>query len=267
MPVTVTRIYESEQKAKQAAAELESHISSGQVTVVTPGAGPDAEAKLAANGMSAASAKVYAEAVSRGRSVVTVAPSFGRAAAVTRVLDEAGPVDTHVIDVPDPATTGWLRGGTPKGEAGKAAARAPVIDDPAAPVSARFGWPILSDDPAPASTKFGWRVLLDDPAPLSSWLGWRTLTKNQGARAALSDDPAPLSKRLGWQLLLNDPTPASDRFRWPTLKDDPAPASSKFGWRTLSESQSPRTSLLDDPAPLSRLLGLRVLLQDRPKAR
>jgi len=265
MPVTVTRIYESDETAQQAAAELKPHTMSGQVTVVTPD-DADAEPKLAAVGMSQASAKVYAEAVKRGRSVVSVAPSFGKAAAVTQVLDKAGPVDTHISDVPDTVTSRWTRSGAPTGDSPKAKSPAPVVDEPAAPVSSRFGWPLLSDDPTPASRKFGWRVLLDDPAPLSRLLGWRTLSANQGARAGLSDDPAPLSRRLGWPLLLNDPTPASDRFGWRTLKDDPAPASRRFGWRTLSENQSPRTSLINDPAPLSRLLGLPVLLQDRPKA-
>jgi len=275
MPVTVTRIYESEDNARRAEADLESQTMSGQVTVVTPADGDAAESKLAAVGMSGASAKVYAEAVQRGRSVVAVAPSFGKAAAVTQALDAAGPVDTHISDVPDTVTSRWIRSGaptgdvsgTPKGATAKGAPRAPMVDDPAGPVSSRFGWPMLSDDPTPASRKFGWRVLLDDPAPLSRLLGWRTLSTNQGARAQLSDDPAPLSTRLGWRLLLNDPTPASDRFGWETLKDDPAPASSRFGWRTLSESQSPRTSLMDDPAPLSRLLGLPVLMEDRSKPR
>jgi len=272
MPVTVTRIYESEEGARQAEEAVQPHTMSGQVTVVTPGDGDAAESKLAANGMSGASAKVYAEAVKRGRSVVTVAPSFGKAAAVTHALDEAGPVDTHISDVPDTVTSRWLRSGAPTGDRKPAgdrkttSVRAPAVDDPAAPVSSRFGWPLLSDDPAPASRQFGWRLLLDDPAPLSRLLGWRTLTTNQGARASLSDDPAPLSRRMGWRLLLNDPTPASDRFGWQTLEDDPAPVSRKFGWRVLSESQSPRTSLVHDPAPLSRLLGLPVLIQDRPKS-
>ena len=265
MPVTVTRLYDSEEKARQAEAALQPHVAPGQATVVAPG-DDDAEAKLAATGMSAASAKVYAEAAKRGRSVVSVAPHFGKAANVEQVLDDAGPVDTHVSDVPDTVTSRWLRSGAPTGDTPKGAPRAPAVDDPAAPVSSRFGWPVLSDDPTPASKRFGWRVLLDDPAPLSRLLGWRTLSAKQEASASLSNDPAPLSRRLGWQLLLNDPTPASDRFGWRTLKDDPAPASSKFGWRVLSDSQSPRTSLLDDPAPLSRLLGLPVLLQDRSRS-
>ncbi|MFL5286000.1 MAG: hypothetical protein ACJ8AW_34740 [Rhodopila sp.] len=266
MPVTVTRIYESEEKAHEAKAALNQQASPNQIVVVTPKEGESAESKLAATGMSAASAKVYAEAVSRGRSVVSVAPYFGRAAAVTKALDDVGPVDTHVSDVPDTVTSRWLRSGAPTGDRNKSTTRAPVIYDPAAPVSSRFGWPLLSDDPAPASRKFGWRTLLDNPAPLSSWLGWRTLSANQGTRASLSDDPAPLSRRFGWRLLLDDPTPASDRFGWRILKNDPAPASSRFGWRTLSDRQSPRTSLIDDPAPLSRLLGLPVLLRERPKS-
>ena len=36
MPVTVTRIYDSEEKAKQAAADLKQHTSPGQVMIVAP---------------------------------------------------------------------------------------------------------------------------------------------------------------------------------------------------------------------------------------
>lgn len=242
MPVVVTRIYESEETARQVETDLRPHTLAGQVRVVTSGDN-DGEQKLASGGMSAASARAYARAVFAGRSVVSVAPSFGHAARVTHIMDAAGPVDTHIADLPD-----------------EAAAR---VEDPAAPLSSRFGWPLLSNDPAPASGKFGWRVLLDDPAPLSRWLGWRLLSENQDGRASLSPDPVPLSRRLGWRLLLDDPAPVSRWFGWRVLKDDPAPASTKFGWRTLSESQRSRTSVMNDPAPLSRLLGLRVLLRDR----
>jgi len=264
MPITITRIYDTEDKARQAEAELRQHPPVGQVTVVTPSDGAAAEAKLAANGLSAASAKVYAEAVNRDRSVVSVAPGFGRAAAVAQVLDSIGPVDTHIADVPETVTSRRVRSATPAGNTGTATARASTGNDPA-PLSSRFGWPLLSDDPTPASNKFGWRVLLNNPAPLSSLLGLPTLSANQDANASLSDDPAPLSNRAGWRLLLNNPAPVSDRFGWRTLKDDPTPLSSWLGWRTLSENQSPSTSLIDNPAPLSTLFGLPVLLREQTK--
>src|SRR4051794_9987 len=100
MPVTVTRLYDSPEKAQKAADELKKFTSESQVHVVNPG-GQNAEATLAGTGMSSGSAKVYAEAVGRGRSVVTVAPMFGSAARATEVLDAAEPVDTHITDVPD----------------------------------------------------------------------------------------------------------------------------------------------------------------------
>src|SRR5690349_11183560 len=98
MPVTVTRIYDSPEKARKAADELKKFTSESQIHVVNP-SGQNAaslEVALTATGISAGSAKAYAEAVGRGRSVVTVAPSFGSAGRATEVLDAAGPVDTHI---------------------------------------------------------------------------------------------------------------------------------------------------------------------------
>jgi hypothetical protein len=256
MPVTVTRIYDSQEKAQKAADELKKFTTASQVHVVNPG-GQDAaslEGTLAATGMSAGSARLYAEAVGRGRSVVTVAPMFGSAGRATEVLDSAGPVDTHITDVPDTAER------RPRAQAG--ATGSVTVADPAAPLSSKFGWEVLSDKPTPLSTKFGWRLLSDDPTPLSSKLGWRLLSENQKSRASLIRDPAPLSTKFGWQVLSNDPTPLSRKFGWRVLSDDPTPLSTKFGWRLLSENQKPRASLIRDPAPLSRWLGLPVLLNE-----
>ena len=266
MPVIVTRIYDTEDKARQAEAGLKPQTVVGQVTVVTPRDGDSAEAKLAANGMSAGSAKVYVEAVKRDRYVVSVEPTFGRAAAVTQVLDSIGPVDTHISDVPETVAIWRMPRGAPADDTGTATAGAPRAGDQAAPLSSLFGWPLLFNDPTPASAKFGWRVLLDNPTPLSSRLGLRTLLASQGPRATLSSDPAPFSNRLGLRLLLKDPAIASYRFGWPTLKTDPAPLSSWLRWPTLLKNQSPRTSLLGNPAPLSTLLGLPVLLREQKKA-
>lgn len=265
MPVIITRIYDTEDKARQAEAELKQQTVVGQVTVVTPRDGDSAEATLAANGMSAASAKTYAEAVKQDRYVVSVEPTFGRAAAVTQVLDSIGPVDTHISDVPETVAIWKMPRSARAGDTGAATAATPRAGDQMAPLSSLFGWPLLFNDPTPASGKLGWRVLLDNPTPLSSRLGLRTLLASRGPRATLSSDPAPFSNRLGLRLLLNDPAIASDRFGWPTSKANPAPLSSWLRWPTLSKNQSPRTSLIGNPAPLSTLLGLPVLLREQKK--
>jgi hypothetical protein len=267
MPVTITRIYDSPEKAQKAADELKKFTPESQVHVVNP-SGQEAaslEVALTATGMSAGSAKVYAEAVGRGRSVVTVAPMFGSAARATEVLDSADPVDTHISDVPDTAdrrprrTTSWF-GGTGGDSA--------IIADVAAPLSAKLGWHVLSpDNPTPLSEKAGWKVLSpNNPTPLSDKLGWKVLSDNQDAKASLVHEPAPLSKRFGWAVLASDPTPVSRKFGWRVLADAPAPLSRKLGWRVLADNQKARASLINDPAPLSRLLGLRVLLNESKRA-
>src|SRR5689334_14509090 len=262
MPVTVTRLYDSPEKAHKAADGLKAFIAESQIRVVNPG-GQDAasvESALTATGMSAGSARAYAEAVGRGRSVVTVAPMFGSAGRAAETLDGAGPVDTHITDVPD---TVERRPRRTTGATGSA-----DVADPAAPLSSKFGWDVLAtDDPTPLSDKAGWKVLsTNNPTPLSDRLGWKTLSDSQDAKASLVHDPAPLSSKFGWPVLSSDPTPVSSKFGWRVLSDDPAPLSRKLGWRVLSEDQKARASLIHDPAPLSRWLGLPVLLNESRKA-
>ncbi|MFL5284225.1 MAG: hypothetical protein ACJ8AW_25345 [Rhodopila sp.] len=261
MPVTVTRIYDSPEKAKKAADELKKFTSESQIHVVNPSGQNVAslEVALTATGMSAGSAKAYGEAVGRGRSVVTVAPSFGSAARTTEVLDAAGPVDTHITDVPDTADRRPRRA---------AASGGATVADPAAPLSSKFGWEVLAtDNPTPLSDKAGWKVLSpNNPTPLSDKLGWKTLSDSQDAKASLVHDPAPLSSKFGWAVLSRDATPVSNKFGWRVLSDDPAPLSRKLGWRVLSEDRTSRISLINDPAPLSRWLGLPVLLNESKRA-
>jgi hypothetical protein len=262
MPVTVTRLYDSPEKALKAADELKTFTAESQIHVVNP-SGQDAasvEAMLFAAGMSAGSAKAYAEAVGRGRSVVTVAPMFGSAGRTAEVLDGAGPVDTHITDVPDTAERRPRRTASATGSS--------TVEDPAAPLSSNFGWDVLSPhNPTPLSDKAGWKVLSpNNPTPLSRWLGWKVLSDRQDAKSSLMHDPAPLSRRFGWSVLSSDPTPVSSKFGWRVLSDDPAPLSRKLGWRVLSEDQKARASLIHDPAPLSRWLGLPVLLNESRKA-
>jgi hypothetical protein len=251
MPVTVSRIYDSPEKAQTAASELKKYsFAPEHINVVTPN-GHDAgatESALTKGGISAARAKVYAEAVSDGKSVVTVLPTFGKAGKAAEILDTFGPVETHITDVPDTVERG------PKAPRGSASPT-----DSAAPLSSAAGWKVLADDPTPLSSKFGWRVLLDNPTPLSSWLGWRLLSDTQTSRTTLSHDPAPLSNLLGWKLLSDNPAPLSSRAGWRIIADEPAPLSKKFGWRVLSDNQTAKASIIHNPTPLSSTLGLPVL--------
>ncbi len=252
MPVTVSRIYDSKEKAESVAAELKTYsFSSDHVHVVSPGG--DTEAALTAAGVSSARAKAYAETVGRGNSVVIVIPTFGKAGKAAEILDSYGPIETHISDVPDTVE----RAPRTKSTSG------PTGSDSAAPLSSAFGWKTLDDNPTPLSSKFGWRVLLDNPTPLSSWLGWKTLSSNQTSSTTLSSNPAPLSNLFGWKLLSGNPAPLSSWAGWRIISDDPAPLSRKFGWRVLSDDQTAKASLSDNPTPLSSALGLPVLSKDQ----
>jgi hypothetical protein len=248
MPVTVSRIYDAPEKADSAASELKNYsFSADHIHVVKPG--EDAESALTSAGVSSARAKAYAETVGQGKSVVTVVPTFGKAAKAAEILDSFGPVETHITDVPDAVE----RGPRPK------SANSSIGSDSAAPLSSAFGWKTLDHNPTPLSSKFGWRVLLNDPTPLSSRLGWKTLTSSQTSSTTLSADPAPLSNMFGLKLLSGNPAPLSSWAGWRIISDDPAPLSRKFGWRVLSDNQEAKASLTDNPTPLSSSLGLPVL--------
>ena len=251
MTQTISRIYDNAEKAEAAVKELKRvGFADHAVSVVAPM--HSAEAALPAitgSGVIASHATVYADALARGETLVSVRAPFGFAATATTILEKHRPTETGLGEQgyeqppPDPAAPlssalGWSvlsDNPTPLSSAlglstlsknqRKQVRDDELIDNPA-PLSRAFGLKLLSDRAAPLSSKFGWKLLSDNPAPLSSKLGMSPLSKDQNAPDSrfgmklLSDNPAPLSSALGWKLLSDNPAPLSSWFNWRVLSRD-----------------------------------------------
>jgi hypothetical protein len=226
MPQPLARIYGSQATASAVLKQLHERGLSGEAVAEITGSTADPVGAITAAGVPESHAKVYAEAVGRGETVVLVCPPFGYAKAATEVLDSH-----HSISVDLPAAS--APASAPKAKASAAAF------DGATPLSSWFGWKVLSDDPTPLSSKLGWSVLKTDPSSSSTL---ESIRKQ-------SNEPGPLSRALGWPLLASSKTPLSEKLGWETSSAKAAPLSEKLGWKVL----------LTDPTPLSSRLGWPVL--------
>ncbi|MEO1724097.1 MAG: hypothetical protein AAFR84_17055 [Pseudomonadota bacterium] len=217
MTTIITRVYDSEKKAKSAAAAAGEKIGEGAVEVVKDAAAfRGAVAKGGASGDAAAS---MAATIPEGGAMVVARAPWGAAARATAALNAAGPVSTEApkVYVADFA----------EGTAGS------II-----PGNKKF----LSSDPDHSKKK--------DPTPFSTLLGMSTLSDRKPKDVLMKGDTQimpwkPLSDwKLGAPLITEDTAVFSKNFGWETLKDKPAtqpllerdktPLSSAFGWKTLT---------------------------------
>ena len=254
MTQTISRIYQAREDADAAAADLkQAGFDSRDINVVASAEASDEEilARIQEGGVTATHAKVYAERIKQGDTLVSILAAFGYAVLAIDILEKHGPADTGLPEQGHEKT--------------------PL--DPAAPLSSAAGWRVLSNDPAPLSSALGLPLLtrqrprksasklIDKPAPLSKAIKMPVLT----------DRPAILSSRLRWRVLWGDPAPLSKRLGLPVLSKEQKLAPTRAGARLLSDNPAPLSSrvgwklLLNDPAPLSRLLGWRVLSDDPKK--
>jgi hypothetical protein len=165
-------------------------------------------------------AKVYAEGVRGGKTLLVVHAPFGRAGLAMDIMDEFGPVDTGLVSEPEPSPT-W---------------------DEKAPLSSALGLPtVLRGSPAPLSalfalgTKAEGRSLLgfffgeigDPHFSLSSLLGLP-----MGSRKA-----APLSSLIGLPLGSRKAAPLSGAIGLPLISRKAAPLSSLFGMKLLTSGR------------------------------
>lgn len=227
MSQTISRMYGSKEAAQGAATALKKFSQfAGQVYVATPPEG-DASvdaiaAEIAKGRVLMSEAKIYAQGVKKGNSLVTAHAPFGSAMLAMKTMAKFGPVDSGIPE--------------PEHDYG-------TYDD-ATPLSSMFQLKVLSDDPIPLSRMFNLPVLssrgakwgaLASPnflpgymfgpllmrcaAPLSALFHIPTLTRDSKPtfKFNISYDPSPLSDKLGWATLMNDPAPLSNAIGLPTL--------------------------------------------------
>jgi hypothetical protein len=187
----ISRMYATAADAENAAAELRDEGFS-DVFVVSPPARPDVPvsaiaAQIAHGRVLLSDARIYAEGVARGGSLVTVHAPFGSGMLASNILDS---YPTIPNGMPEPErVTMW---------------------DEAAPLSSAMHMPILIDDAAPASRVIGLAPLTGSGCGLSSMIGMPLLSDggpmgdSKWGLPLLSSNPAPLSSLLGLKLLRQD---------------------------------------------------------------
>lgn len=209
----VTRLYARSEDAEAAVAALDREgFEPAHVRVVRPAEAAEVEESLHRAGISGANAKLYAEHLAKGATLVTVRALFGQGVAATDILDGHSPLPLET----EPEQVG-----------------------------------IDAGDPTPFSNFLGWKVLSHDPTPLSFMLGLKVLSQDKNTDASmrslhtLSGEPAPLSSAVHMQLLSTDAAPLSAMAKLPVLSGEAAPLSGKLGMRTLSSEAAPFSKLLN----------------------
>lgn len=129
-------------------------------------------------------ARIYAEVMAKGGSLVTVHAGFGSGVVATEILESFEPIDSGIsAPAPEPM---W---------------------DEATPLSCAMGLPVLLDDPAPFSRMWNIAPLTRSSFHLTESLGMPMMSRNASMGEGrwglkfLSDNPAPLSSLLGLPVL------------------------------------------------------------------
>jgi hypothetical protein len=260
---TIARMYDSYEHALAAVRELQTlRLWDNDVYLVSQQgnqpAGPDLDAIVTALTkayVARAEARIYAQGIARGGSLVVVHAPFGAAIMAIEALDAHAPVPSGVSEASD----------------------RPLVWDEAAPVSSALHMPVLLDDAATFSRFWGVPALLRRPFALFAGLPQLTSARasfsSRIGMAMLSHNAAPLSSRLGMGLLSRNPTPLSSLLglrllskpKVPWLERQPTPLSSLLGLPTLTAGGPTFGSFLGmgllskDAAPLSSLLKMPVL--------
>jgi hypothetical protein len=204
MSQTINRMYDSPERANLAAEALrtnrfdrfdEVHVV-GRHSEDAAGAA-DGEASvdaIVAALMKAyvlkAHAKVFAEGIRRGGTLVTVHAHFGTAAAAMGILDRHGPIDSGLPDATYPMMP-W---------------------DEAAPCSSLLHAPVLLPDSATFSRFWNVPALLKKGATTFSALGIPETTRSS----------VPFTGTFGMQMISNKPTILSSMLGMPVLSKPPA---------------------------------------------
>lgn len=205
----IVRMYATEQQARDAVRKLQHEgFPDDQIFLVTPASGGTAEAIAAAimaGFVLRSHARIYAQGIQAGRSLVVVRASFGHTQDAIDVLNSFGPVDTG-LSLPKEPSVAW---------------------DEAAPVSSAFRLPVL---------------LRNSPAPLSRTFGWPPLSKGRTSWLAamfgeIGNPHFALSSLLGMGLLSRNPAPLSSIFGMKTVTASAGPWQKSFGLPILTRGR------------------------------
>ena len=205
----IVRMYETEQQARSAVQKLQDEgFPEDQVFLVTPQSGGTVEAIAAAimaGFVLRSHAKVYAEGIQKGRSLVVVRASFGHSQDAIDILNSFGPLDTG-LKLPKEPSMAW---------------------DEAAPISSAFRIPVL---------------LKNSPAPLSRTFGMPPLSKGRtGWLAAMFGEIGnphfAFSSLFGMGLLSRNAAPLSSMFGMKTVSASSGPWQKSFGLPILTQGR------------------------------
>lgn len=191
MSQTIHRMYDSEQRAHAAAHELRTnrYLAMPDVHVFAAGGESSGEAIVAAL-MKAyilkAHARVLAQHIQRGGTLVTVHAPFGSGSTAVEILDSHGPIESGVPD--------FKGDGTPW--------------DEAAPCSSLLGMPVLLKDSATFSRFWNVPPLSKRPTTTGSALGIPEISATSG----------PFSGTFGMGLISHKATILSSMLGLPVLK-------------------------------------------------
>jgi hypothetical protein len=201
MSQEITRIYATLEDAENAVAALaedgftEVHLVAGAKPAKKAAAAARSTDEIATDIMKGYvlrdHARVYAESVAKGSSLVTAHAPFGSARKVMAIMDEFSPVESGITEVSDHAPI-WDEAAPVSSALGmpvlasntctfSSVLGVPELASSSWSFSGLFGIPLLSR-PAQKTTSFGLPLLSDNPAPLSSMLGLPTLTRDRAPR-------------------------------------------------------------------------------------
>jgi hypothetical protein len=209
MRYAIVRMFASSEQAHAAARDLRADgFEDDTVFVVTPStAGENAShetttAVIMAAYVLRAHARVYAEGVQQGRSLVAVHAAFGLSQRAIDIMAAHDPVDSGLRLASEPGP-GW---------------------DDAAPMSSALRMPPL---------------LRNSPAPLSSMWGLPTLSRGRSGALSLlfgelTRSTWTFSGLFGMGLLSRNPAPLSSMLGLKTVKARPGDWRSSFGLPLLS---------------------------------
>jgi hypothetical protein len=187
MSQTISRMYSTSGQAASAKAALERedysdvHMVSGDLAGASV---DDIVAAITKGNVLRSDARIYAEGIRKGGSLVTVHAPFSGGARAIRILDKFGPIESGISEPVDYIMP-W---------------------DDATPMSCILQMPLLLDDPVPFSRFWNVRPLAGDSFSLSSLIGMPLLTKAVSRTSS-----------FGIPLLSSNPAPLSSLFRIPTL--------------------------------------------------